>query len=127
MVTTAKRKRGNTRYKLIFFVCLVLLTAVFVTCLVVVWKYHQKDSAGKDVIRKCKELELGMTREEVEAIMGQPMNVLEHEDMGRQKQTLYYFSRPLASTWPYCVLDKESGLVEEVVCDEGYKLKEDAK
>ena len=49
-------------------------------------------------------------------------NVEQFEKQGRLKERLYFPSPRLASTFNQCVIDKESGLVEEIVCGEDYKL-----
>jgi hypothetical protein len=82
----------------------------------------EEELASRDLVDKCKELRIGMQYNAVIEKMGEPINANEFEKDGRIKKRLYFPSPRLASTFVQCVIDTQSGLVEEIICDEEYKL-----
>lgn len=71
----------------------------------------------------CKQIRLGMTREQVVEIMGAPLTTASFQRDGKEKIMLIFPSKTLASTPPQCVIDQSTQKVEEVICDEDYRLK----
>lgn len=77
---------------------------------------------AQELLQNCRKLEIGMTRAQVEAIMGRPSSIKQREFRGRSEEMLLYPSPRLASEQTLCVIDKETGLVVEVRCGESYLL-----
>ncbi len=96
-----------------------------VCCLVVCsgwWLYgcqdHKNEVEARRLLDQCKKIKVGVQYQEVYKLMGDPINITEFEKNGREKVRYYYLSPRLASTFTQCVVDKQSGLVEEVLCGE---------
>ncbi len=73
-------------------------------------------------LESCKQIRLGMTRDEVLKIMPEPVGTVSYTRNGREKEKLLFPSPAAASTPPQFVLDGRTGQVEEVVCDDNYRL-----
>ncbi|MGH7404445.1 MAG: hypothetical protein ACREJA_01005 [Candidatus Methylomirabilales bacterium] len=73
-------------------------------------------------VASCRQIRLGMTREEVLKIMPEPVGRVLYKKNRREKEKLLFPSRADASTPPQLVIDGKTGRVEEVVCDENYRL-----
>ena len=73
-------------------------------------------------LESCKQIRLGMTRDEVLKIMPEPVGIVSYTRNGREKEKLLFPSPAAASTPPQFVIDRRTGQVEEVVCDENYRL-----
>lgn len=99
----------------------ILLIAAIIP--IFVWTCGEKKA--KELLEKCEHLEIGMTREQVDSIMGEPISVKEGEFRGRMEMTLVYLSPRVASEFTQCVIDKETGLVIEIRCGEGYLVTEE--
>jgi hypothetical protein len=82
----------------------------------------EKESKANELLLKCKKLKIGMKYDEVINMMGKPINTVQTVDQGRLKERLYFSSPSLASTFTQCLIDKQSGLLEEAICGEDYKL-----
>ena len=70
----------------------------------------------------CRQIRLGMTRDEVLAMMSEPVGRVSYQRRGRPKEKMIFPSPATASTPPQLVIDGKTGQVEEVVCDEHYRL-----
>ena len=53
-------------------------------------------------------------------IMGEPTKRIEFEKDGKIKERVYYPSPGLASEMTQCLIDKETGKIEEIICGENY-------
>jgi len=94
-----------------------------VCCLLVfsgVWLYgcqdYKNEIEARRLLDQCKKIKVGMQYQDVYKLMGKPINMTEFEKNGRKKVTYYYLSPRLASTFTQCVVDKQSDLVEKVLC-----------
>ena len=106
------------RLKIELFIATAFIIGLFQGC-----EEAKEEISSRDLLGKCKELRIGMTYKNVVEKMGQPINTTEIERDGRIKQRLYFPSPRAASTFLQCVIDKDSLLVEEVICGEDYRLK----
>jgi len=70
----------------------------------------------------CRQIRLGMTRVEVLKIMPEPVGRISYKKNRKEKEKLIFPSREDAATPPQLVIDGNTGRVEEVVCDENYRL-----
>jgi len=97
---------------------------IFVCCFGFSMVGCKQDKVTKlsDSVILCKKLKIGMTYDQVVKIMGQPINKAQIEVELKIKDVLIFNSPRLASTFNQCVLDRQSGLVEEIVCGEDYRL-----
>jgi len=84
--------------------------------------YYEEEMKANILLEKCRELEIGMTREEVIGIMGEPSRVIQDEFRGRTVQILLFKSPRLAAEATQCFVDKESGLVIQVRCGEEFRV-----
>jgi len=101
--------------KIAKFLCCVLALSFLwsVGC-----KAYKNEVEARHLLNQCKTIKVGMSYQEVLHLMGEPMNVVEFEKNAKKKVRYYYLSPYLASTLTQCVVDKKSGLVEEVFCGE---------
>ena len=84
---------------------------------------HKKGATvDRITVDSCKQIRLGMTRDEVLKIMPEPVGIVSYTRNGREKEKLLFPSPAAASTPPQFVLDGRTGQVEEVVCDDNYRL-----
>jgi outer membrane protein assembly factor BamE (lipoprotein component of BamABCDE complex) len=79
---------------------------------------YKKEVEAKRLIDQCKKINVGMPYQEVLSLMGEPMSVEEFEKNGKKKVRYYYLSPRVASTFTHCVVDRQTGLVEEAYCGE---------
>jgi len=75
---------------------------------------------SKQLIEQCKEVKIGMTRSEVIGIMGEPRNTVDFQKDGIDLERIYYPSPRHASSPTQFLVNKESNLVEEVICGDNY-------
>ncbi|MFQ5961243.1 MAG: hypothetical protein ACE5MG_07585 [Candidatus Methylomirabilales bacterium] len=73
-------------------------------------------------VDSCKQIRLGMTKDQVLNIMPEPVGIVSYTRNGREKEKLLFPSPAAASTPPQFVIDGRTGQVEEGVCDENYRL-----
>jgi len=78
--------------------------------------------AAADSVAKCKTIKIGMSYDEVVQIMGTPLNRIHIENSGSTDRLIFESPR-FASTYNQCIINNQSGLVEEVICGESYKLR----
>jgi len=75
-------------------------------------------------LESCKQIRLGMTRDDVLKIMPEPVGIVSYTRNGREKEKLLFPSPATASTPPQLIIDGRTGQVEEVVCDENHRLRQ---
>ncbi len=82
----------------------------------------RKEIKARELLQKCREIRIGMTRQQVIEIMGEPARTMTLKDLrdGRKKEILFFDSPAFASESTQCTIDVQSGLVEEVHCGESY-------
>lgn len=73
-------------------------------------------------VDSCKQIRLGMTKDQVLKIMPEPVGIISYKRHGREKEKLLFPSPAAASTPPQSVIDQSTGQVEEVICDDNYRL-----
>ena len=98
-------------------------TAIMALVITVNWgtiKYKEYKKA--EPVATCRQIRLGMTRDEVLKMMPEPVGRISYKKNRREKEKLVFPSRPDAATPPQLVIDGKTGRVEEVVCDENYRL-----
>ena len=83
-------------------------------------KYREYKEA--EPVATCRQIRLGMTRDEVLKMMPEPVGRISYKKNRREKEKLVFPSRADAPTPPQLVIDGKTGRVEEVVCDENYHL-----
>lgn len=81
-------------------------------------------SEYSDLVRKCKEVRLGTSEDNVLKKLGPPARTQVVELNGRQVRVLMYPAPSLAATAPDIYVDQQSGAVVKVVCDDEYNLVE---
>ncbi len=75
------------------------------------------------VVDSCKQIRLGMTRDEVLKIMPEPVGIVAYRKKGTEKEKLLFPSPAAASTPPQFIIDKRTERIEEIVCDDNYRLR----
>jgi len=98
-------------------------TAIMALVITVNWgtiKYRKYKEA--EPVATCRQIRLGMTRDEVLKMMPEPVGRISYKKNRREKEKLVFPSRADAATPPQLVIDGKTGRVEEVVCDENYHL-----
>jgi hypothetical protein len=98
-------------------------TAIMAAVISVNWgtaKYKQYQEAKP--VATCRQIRLGMTRDEVLKMMPEPVGRISYKKKRRDKEKLVFPAREDAATPPQLVIDGKTGRVEEVVCDENYHL-----
>ena len=115
---------GHLRSKLkrstLIWVVPLVGTAIMAAVMTVNWgttKYKEAEP-----VASCRQIRLGMTRDEVLKIMPEPVGRISYKKNRREKEKLVFPSRADAATPPQLVIDGKTGRVEEVVCDENYRL-----
>lgn len=74
----------------------------------------------KSVEEKIEKIKIGMTKSDVQSIMGEPENSLNIKDNGVEKE-IWIFSHPkVASEPPRCIFDRKSDTVIEIIIGENY-------
>lgn len=81
-----------------------------------------EDQEFAKLIRACKQIELGMSEDKVLLKMGAPAFIESSERNQRRMKRLAYAAPAIAAAQPYVVIDPESKLVEEVMCDDQFHL-----
>ena len=115
---------GHLRSKLkrstLIWVVPLVGTAIMALVITVNWGTTTYRKA--EPVANCRQIRLGMTRDEVLKIMPEPVGRISYKKNRREKEKLVFPSRPDAATPPQLVIDGKTGRVEEVVCDENYRL-----
>lgn len=77
------------------------------------------ERAKEEIINNCKQIRLGMHKDDVIESMGKPNKIIRREE----KYLIMVFSaKKAASTFPQVYIDPNSNVVIEVVCDDSYRL-----
>ncbi|MBN8711929.1 MAG: hypothetical protein BGO12_19280 [Verrucomicrobia bacterium 61-8] len=106
----------RTRIYVLVAAFVLLIAAVRPVASFLLW-HGPLGRAGKqslaEVDRKLKLVKIDMTREEVRAIMGDPVSIVVRDDADKE---VWIFARPhAASEDPRCVFDRTSGRVVRVI------------
>jgi len=114
------RLRSKLKRSTLIWVVPVVGAAIMALVITVNWGTikHKKAEPGAS----CRQIRLGMTRDEVLKIMPEPVGRVSYKRHGKEKEKLVFPSRADAATPPQLVIDGKTGRVEEVVCDENYRL-----
>jgi outer membrane protein assembly factor BamE (lipoprotein component of BamABCDE complex) len=113
--------------KVIKTILLILLIAVSISGILVfpkLFSLYKEEKIARELLEECQNIQVGMTRAEVVAIMGEPSRVLRYEHRGSIGETLLFPSPLIAAMQTSCVIDKKRGVVVEVRCGEGYRRTE---
>lgn len=84
-----------------------------------------RTTVDRITVDSCKQIRLGMTKDEVLKLMPEPVGIILYKRHGREKEKLLFPSPAAASTPPQSVIDQRTGQVEEVICDDNYRLSQD--
>lgn len=84
---------------------------------------HKRDKF-EEIERKIKIIKLGMTKDEVKSIMGEPMGTDVYEYKGIKKEVWIFDHSKSASVSPQCIFDAGTGKVIEVICGDYYRIVE---
>lgn len=101
------------------------VVAIVVAVIAVKWgttEHKEGRIVDSTNLESCKRIRLGMTRDEVLKIMPEPVGIVSYTRNAREKEKLLFPSPATASTPPQFIIDGRTGQVEEVVCDENYRL-----
>lgn len=114
------RLRSKLKRSTLIWLVPLVGAAIMAAVITVNWgttKYKEAEA-----VASCRQIRLGMTRDEVLKIMPEPVGRISYKKNRREKEKLIFPSREDASTPPQLVVDGKTGRVEEVVCDENYRL-----
>jgi len=114
------RLRSKLKRSTLIWVVPLVGAAIMALVITVNWgtsKYKEAEH-----VASCRQIRLGMTRDEVLKIMPEPVGRISYKKNRREKEKLVFPSRADAATPPQLVIDGKTGRVEEVVCDENYRL-----
>ncbi|KRT69784.1 MAG: hypothetical protein XU15_C0008G0008 [candidate division NC10 bacterium CSP1-5] len=100
----------------------VPLVGAAIMALVITVNWGTTTYRKAEPVANCRQIRLGMTRVEVLKIMPEPVGRISYKKNRREKEKLIFPSREDAATPPQLVIDGKTGRVEEVVCDENYRL-----
>jgi len=100
----------------------VPLVGAAIMALVITVNWGTTKYKEAEPVANCRQIRLGMTRVEVLKIMPEPVGRISYKKNRREKEKLIFPSREDAATPPQLVIDGKTGRVEEVVCDENYRL-----
>ena len=76
----------------------------------------------KNTREKTHRVELGMTKAQVEQIMGSPTHTGEYQSEGRRREIWYFPDSRVTSDHSRCIFDKNTGKVVAVISGEYYLL-----
>ena len=99
----------------------LLLSSISFIFLITACTSNTEELKASDLIEKCKSLKIGTSYVKLVDIMGEPINKVQFTKDDKEKEIIYFVSPPLASTPTQCIIDKETSLVEEIICGESYK------
>jgi Tfp pilus assembly protein PilV len=81
-----------------------------------------QDRNYEKLVEACKQIQLGMSEDQVLQKMGPPSKSKVIEREGQKFKSLLYAAPPLAATAPYISINAQSLRVEKVICDDHYEL-----
>lgn len=82
----------------------------------------REERVAAHIVDSCKQVRLGMAKEQVLEMMPEPVGIVSYTRNGREKEKLLFPSPAAASTPPQFIIDGRTGQIEEVVCDENHRL-----
>jgi len=105
---------------------LTIIISFFALVLVafIIFAYVSRSNYEKyerTTLQNCLQLKVGMTREEVKAIMGEPRAIQDSEFRGTTYEHWYFDAPRSVSEPPICRFDKEKGTLEDIYCGEHVK------
>ncbi|MEE9181370.1 MAG: hypothetical protein V3U33_02205 [candidate division NC10 bacterium] len=98
------------------------LIAVFIAVNWGTTEHKKGTTVDRITVDSCKQIRLGMTKDQVLKIMPEPVGIISYKSHGREREKLLFPSPAAASTPPQSVIDQSTGQVEEVICDDNYRL-----
>ena len=114
------RLRSKLKRSTLIWVVPLVGAAIMALVITVNWGTTKYKEAER--VASCRQIRLGMTRDEVLKIMPEPVGRISYKKNRKEKEKLVFPSRADAATPPQLVIDGKTGRVEEVVCDENYRL-----
>jgi len=114
------RLRSKVKRSTLIWVVPLVGAAIMALVITVNWGTTKYKEAER--VASCRQIRLGMTRDEVLKIMPEPVGRISYKKNRKEKEKLVFPSRADAATPPQLVIDGKTGRVEEVVCDENYRL-----
>src|SRR3972149_2806965 len=114
------RLRSKLKRSTLIWVVPLVGIAIMAAVITVNWGTTKHKEAER--VASCRQIRLGRTRDEVLRIMPEPVGRISYKKNRREKEKLVFPSRADAATPPQLVIDGKTGRVEEVVCDENYRL-----
>jgi hypothetical protein len=102
-------KRSKVTWKLLLI--LVVLAALAVAVLLYYWIFNHRGVSKEDF----EKLELGMSKEEVVSILGEPWDIDNRDSV---YETWSFYVPSIVSTMPYCYFDKKSNKLVRIRWDE---------
>jgi hypothetical protein len=110
-IAFAHGKENMTRIHLLAVVGLSVI-AVAAYLLII----HKEPAGGSEFQRRCSELKQGMTRQQVESMVGRPQTISFHTFKSLTEETWCYDCRSIRATPAVCCFDSTSGLLIKVQC-----------
>lgn len=118
-----ERLRAKLKGSTLVWVVPLGLAAIIAAVIAVNVNWETPDSSPvTSSVDNCRQIQLGMTRDEVLKIMPEPVGRVSYTRNGREKEKLLFPSPATVSTPPQFIIDGPTGEVEEVVCDDEYRL-----
>ena len=103
------------------------VAALIAAVIAINWGTSEKQTAygrkEEQTVDSCKQIRLGMTRDDVLKIMPEPVGIVSYTRNGREKEKLLFPSPATASIPPQFIIDGRTGQIEEIVCDDNYRLR----
>jgi len=118
-----RRLRSKLKRSTLIWVVPLVGAAIMAAVITLNWgttKYKEYKEAKP--VASCRQIRLGMTRDEVLKIMPEPVGTISYKKNRKEKEKLIFPSREDAATPPQLVIDRKTGRVEEVVCDANHRL-----
>ncbi len=115
-----ERLRAKLKRSTLIWAVPLVGAAIMAAVITVNWGTTKHRKA--EPVASCRQIRLGMTRAEALKIMPEPVGRISYKKNRREKEKLIFPSREDAATPPQLVIDGNTGRVEEVVCDENYRL-----
>ena len=81
-----------------------------------------EDHEYTNLVEACKQVQLGMSEDQVRQKMGPPAKVETVKRNGRKFKILMYPAPPLVAMPPDVYIDAQSQQVQKVFCDDQYEL-----
>lgn len=86
--------------------------------------FYLWNSGYRELVQKCKRVELGTSEEQAVQVLGPPGRKRISDRQGRKVRSLEYDAPAIAAMAPYVVIDDLTGHVIEVACDDEHHLRQ---